>query len=271
MSAIPPGIGPLTQTAGLTLTADQSTSSWLQGTWWQQLQPGSWRGVGFVMDAAENRAGRRVALHEYPYRDTVWAEDLGRLPRRFAFQAFLVGDDVYHQRNAMIQACEQPGEGTLVHPTLGAVQCVLLDFSTTDRRERGRMVELAFSFVVSGDILFPATAIATSDQVNSLAGNLNQASAYDLTAAVTPGTFAQQQFAMVDSFAALAVTAVNDPARALSAVAGLPGYYGRYAAGARGTTLPASATVDSCLSNAITTRTAVISASVALSAAARVL
>ena len=133
MSAIPPGLGPLTQTAGLTLTPDTSSTSWLQGSWWQQLQPGSWRGVGFVMDAAENRAGRRVAVHEYPYRDTVWAEDLGRLPRRFAFQAFLVGDDVYQQRNAMILACEQPGEGTLVHPTLGAVQCVLLDFTTTER------------------------------------------------------------------------------------------------------------------------------------------
>jgi prophage DNA circulation protein len=268
MSALPPGIGPLVQTAGTGFAADTSTISWLDASWWQQLQPGSWRGVGFVMDAAENRAGRRVALHEYPYRDTVWAEDLGRLPRRFAFQAFLVGDDVYQQRNAMIQACEQAGAGTLVHPTLGSVQCVLLDFSTTDRRERGRMVELAFSFVVAGDILFPSTALATADQVNSLAGALNQASAYDLSAAITPGTVAAQQIAMINSFADLAVTAVNDPARALNAVAGLPGYYGRYAAGARGTTLPPSATVASCLSNCITTRTAVISASAALTAAA---
>jgi prophage DNA circulation protein len=269
MSALPPGIGPLTQTAGRSLAADTNPTSWLDASWWEQLRPGSWRGVGFVMDAAETKAGRRVAVHEYPYRDTVWAEDLGRLPRRFSFQAFLVGDDVYQQRNAMIQACEQPGEGTLVHPTLGSVQCVLLDFTTTDRRERGRMVEIAFAFVVSGDILFPAAVAATGDQINSLALGLNQASAYDLAAAVTASTAARQQIAMVDAFAGLAVTAVNDPARALSAVAGLPGYYGRYAAGNRGTTLPGSATVASCLANSITTRTTVISASAALSAAAR--
>ena len=271
MSAVPPGIGPLTQTAGLTLASDPSSTSWLQGSWWQQLQPGSWRGVGFVMDAAENRAGRRVAVHEYPYRDTVWAEDLGRLPRRFSFQAFIVGDDVYQQRNAMIQACEQPGEGTLVHPTLGAVQCVLIDFTTTDRRERGRMVEIAFSFVVSGDILFPSTALATGDQINSLAGGLNQASAADLGQIVTgpAPSIAAQQSAMIASFAELAVTAVNDPARALNAVAGLSGYYGRYAAGRRGTTLPLSATVDSCLSDSIVSRAAVIAASAALSAAAQ--
>jgi hypothetical protein len=271
MSAIPPGLGPLVQTAGTGLQADTSSTSWLNASWWQQLQPGSWRGVGFVMDAAENKAGRRVAVHEYPYRDTVWAEDLGRLPRRFSFQAFLVGDDVYQQRNAMIQACEQAGEGTLVHPTLGSVQCVLLDFTTTDRRERGRMVELAFSFVVSGDLLFPATTTgATGDQVNTAALALNQASAADLGQIVTgpAPTLATQQTAMIASFAGLAVTAVNDPTRALNAVAGLPGYYGRYAAGRRGTTLPLSATVNSCLSDSIASRAAVISASAALTASA---
>jgi prophage DNA circulation protein len=177
---IPPGIGPLTQTAGNQYAIDQSNTTWLQSTWWQQLQPGSWRGVGFVMDAAELKTGRRVAMHEYPYRDTVWPEDLGRLPRRFSFQAFLVGDDVYQQRDAMVEACEQPGEGTLVHPTFGSVECVLVDFTTTDRRERGRMVEIAFSFVVSGDILFPTTALATGAQVGALAGGLNEASAADL-------------------------------------------------------------------------------------------
>ncbi|HSR77153.1 MAG TPA: DNA circularization N-terminal domain-containing protein, partial [Xanthobacteraceae bacterium] len=76
----------LSQTAGLNLRIDNREGGWLESRWWEQLQPGSWRGVPFVMDAAENRAGRRTAIHEYPYRDTVWVEDLGRLPRRFAFQ-----------------------------------------------------------------------------------------------------------------------------------------------------------------------------------------
>ena len=45
-------------------------------------------GVGFVLDAGDTAAGRRVAIHEYPYRDDAWAEDLGKLPRRFSIQAF---------------------------------------------------------------------------------------------------------------------------------------------------------------------------------------
>ena len=39
--------------AGNSLTADNSGQSWLGGTWINRLQPGSWRGVGFVLDAGE--------------------------------------------------------------------------------------------------------------------------------------------------------------------------------------------------------------------------
>lgn len=255
------GLSDLVQTVGRTLLPDATGADWLSGRWFEHLQPGSWRGVPFVMDAAENRGGRRVALHEYPYRDTVWPEDLGKLPRRFALQVFLVGDDVYEQRNAMIEACEQPGKGTLMHPTLGSIDCVLIDFSTTDRRERGRMVEVAFQFVIAGDILFPATQVATGANVANLAGLLEQASAGDLNA-VLQGMKIVPDVAKraADQFGALATSCVNDPARLLSSVNGLAGLYGRYAVGNRPDLQAASATVQSCLSNAISTRSSVLGA-----------
>lgn len=248
-----------TQDSGIDLAGDNRPGSWLASSWWQQLQPGSWRGVGFVMDAAENRAGRRVALHEYPYRDTVWPEDLGKLPRRFAFQAFLVGDDVYRQRNAMVAACEQAGPGTLVHPTMGTVTCTLLEFSTTDRRERGRMVEVAFQFVVGGDQLLPVPASSTGAAVGDAAAGVNTASASDLGLALGAlGSVPQAATRALPQFGALALQVIDDPARALGAVAGLAGYFGRYASGSRTTLLPATATIASTLADSITRRSAVL-------------
>ena len=41
------------------------------------LQPASWRGMGFAVTGGRVRAGRRKALHEYPFRDGVWVEDMG--------------------------------------------------------------------------------------------------------------------------------------------------------------------------------------------------
>jgi hypothetical protein len=260
--------GELAQVAGRNLAADTRPYTWLDSRWYEQLLPGSWRGVGFMMDAAQTVAGRRIALHEYPYRDTVWPEDLGKLPRRFAFQAFLVGEDVYQQRNAMIAAAEQAGEGTLVHPTLGTLQCVLIDFSTTDRRERGRMVEIAFQFVLAGDVMFPAAGIASGNLINQFAAALNGASGAELE-----GNLGQLRSvpigatAFVPDFAELAVEAVDDPTRALNAVAGLQGYYGRYAAGSRATLQPSTATVDSAIAAGIASRAAVLAAADGLLAA----
>jgi hypothetical protein len=262
---VPPNsIGELTQVAGNTLIIDQSDSSWLRSRWWLQLQPGSWRGLSFYTDVALTTAGRRTALHEYPYRDSVWVEDLGRLPRRFSIRGWIVGDDVYQQRDAMMQACEVPGEGTLVHPTFGTVQVVLVEYAMSDRKERGRVVELTFSFVVTGDITFPAASASTRQAVINEAEALILALGVDLSLAIEQLQLDRVPTIATDplaQFPEAAIAAVNDPARALSAVTGLPdGFYGRYATGRRSAFQPAGTTVDGALANADLTRQAVLTA-----------
>lgn len=254
----PPSFGSVAQVVGRNATIDNSGQSWSAGDWWQQLQPGSWRRVGFVLDAGQTVAGRRIALHEYPYRDDVWAEDLGKLPRRFSIQGFLVGDDVYSQRDAMIAACEQPGAGTLVHPTLGAIQVVLLDFNVTDRRDRGRYVEVQLAFIVAGDVRYPATAIATGQAVTTASSNLRAASQRDLgaTLAAMPAV-PQPAMASVQGFSNAATHAVADPGAIMGSVRGLRGFYGRFSNGSLSTLLPAAATVPGLLSAATTARSLV--------------
>jgi prophage DNA circulation protein len=269
MSAAPP-LSPIGTSSPT--PSDNSGTSWLASSWWAQLLPGSWRNVGFVMDSTPTKAGRRVAVHEYPYRDTVWAEDLGKLPRHYQVQAFLVGDDVYSQKKAMIAACEQAGPGTLVHPTLGSFQVVCLSFTTTDRRDRGRYCEVDLEFIDTASVAFPTAGANTGGLVTSAIGTLNQASASSLAQNLTglsPVPTAPTGF--VNNFASLAVNAVNDPARALSAVSGLVGYYGRYATGRMMTLQPQSATVASVLADSVNSRQAVVDAANNLVTAANAL
>lgn len=252
--------GQLAQTIGNSRVIDNSGESWEGGTWINRLQPGSWRGVGFILDAGQSHAGRRLAIHEYPYRDTAWAEDLGKLPRKFDIQAFLTGDDVYNQRDALVAACETAGPGTLIHPTMGSVECVLLDFAVTDRRERGRMVEIAMQFMLASDVRFPGVAISSSNLVASAAALVNSASAGDLSTALQGIDVIPAAAAQVSGFTNTVVGAVSDATRALNAVHGLVGIYGRFANGSMSNLLPATATVQSVLSAATTARSTVISA-----------
>ncbi|HUB49054.1 MAG TPA: DNA circularization N-terminal domain-containing protein [Acetobacteraceae bacterium] len=65
------------------------------GPWAANLQPASSRGVPFAVEVDTYRGGRRIVLHEYPYRDDPWPEDTGRATRRITITGFLLGDDVF--------------------------------------------------------------------------------------------------------------------------------------------------------------------------------
>ena len=112
-----------------------------------QLQPASWRGQQFAVLGSTVRAGRRKALHEYPFRDGLWVEDLGQRGRMFGFNGFLVGDDVGQQMEDFLRRAEYPGPGELVHPTFGARRVELLECEAGDRFDAGRVWSLRLEFV----------------------------------------------------------------------------------------------------------------------------
>lgn len=54
--------------------------------WFEHIHPASFRGVPFAVVSAEGVFGRRQAVHEYPYRNTAWVEDLGRGTRKLTIR-----------------------------------------------------------------------------------------------------------------------------------------------------------------------------------------
>lgn len=83
---------------------------------------GSYRGVPFVVMGNGGQAGRKQAVHDYPYRDTPWVEDLGRKGRLYRITGFLCGATCYVQRDLLADAAESKGPGLLVHPTIGIIR-----------------------------------------------------------------------------------------------------------------------------------------------------
>lgn len=64
------------------------------------------KGVPFKVDETEGQFGRRNVLHQYPYRDLPFAEDLGREVRRFSVHAFVLTQPEY---DALVEALECAG------------------------------------------------------------------------------------------------------------------------------------------------------------------
>jgi prophage DNA circulation protein len=142
-------------------------------SWLDYLLPASWRGIPFQVFSNEVRAGRRVALHEYPFRDVPWVEDLGQATGYYRFDGFLVGDDCYLQQDAMMVACNLAGPGPLIHPTLGLLSVSLIEQPVFRQSyDRGRAVMIEFSFAQGNPLqLFPSVVQNTINQVTSAAAS----------------------------------------------------------------------------------------------------
>lgn len=146
------------------------------------LHRASWRGVPFALELGSGRYGRRKVRHDYPYRDEVWLEDQGKLPREFRLTGFIVGDsavygggDVIGQIKRMERAAEQVGAGLLVHPTRGHITVELLDLVITERWDEGNVAELQFSFVQGGKQQFPTLGPNRGGLVGLAAGRVDRA------------------------------------------------------------------------------------------------
>jgi prophage DNA circulation protein len=213
------------------------------GPWAAMLQPASWRSIQFVVIESRIVAGRKTAIHDYPFRDVVWVEDLGRKSRKYAFRGYLVGDDVYQQRDRLLAAIEKPGPGTLVHPSIGARQVSIVgDPVLSERAEDGRMVSVDFEFTEgAGAAALPSSGQSTQSQVALAGTNAGGAVSSDfgssIASSLAVGASVVAQVASVaGQFAGQVTGLIADASRVAGAVKGIgflvpSGYFGRYANG----------------------------------------
>ena len=217
------------------------------------LQTASFRGVPFKVIAAQAKKGRRQAIHEYPYIDGGWPEDMGRALRLYSFSGYLIGDLAPVMQLLLDNAVETKGPGLLIHPTIGAVKVAVGSASTAIHRDKMRVIEVAFQFIEAGSPVFPSTIIATVIAVLAAADSALTASGSDLggtaipAAAAGPAVTGEGQ-TVVANFAAATIAGGANPTAIVGMAAALPPpdantSYGRYGAGSASTMLPIGTTV----------------------------
>jgi len=151
--------------------------------WRDNIQLASFRGKLFNVDLNTMKFGRRVTLHEYPFKDEPFAEDLGRLGRVFTFTAFIddrtagvevgAGGSTHKQgyfqtRDELINEIENNSSiGTLVLPTLGKRRVRPVDCTVTFSNQVGGMEALELKFVEAGEAIFPQAEINTKETTES--------------------------------------------------------------------------------------------------------
>ena len=149
--------------------------------WKEELRPATFRGVPFEVDGSQFTGGRKSVNHEYPQRDENYVEDLGRATRKFALNAFVVGEDYLEKRNRLLSALEQGGPGTLIHPFYGSLDVSVDAFTVSESKADGGMASFSISFIESGLLQFPSNGADSKAEVSSLAETARAQVAKDFT------------------------------------------------------------------------------------------
>ena len=134
----------------------------------KKFQQGYFRNVPFNLDSTTFEGGRRIVVHEYPFKEVSYSEDLGRKKREYSFEAFVNGENYESARDQLIAACENvDGEGLLVHPYFGTKKVVCTGCSVRESKSELGIAFFSLSFVEVGEKLNPSSAIDTASKVKS--------------------------------------------------------------------------------------------------------
>lgn len=139
----------------------------------------SFRGVAFKVFTSDTEFGRRVVEHEFVKRDEPYQEDLGRRARQFSIEAFVTGNNVDTQRDALIAACETPGPGILIHPYYGNRNVIVKTLRVREAAGEQGLVRFNIDFSEAGQLMFPTSKIDPASKLESAAADLQAASEAD--------------------------------------------------------------------------------------------
>jgi prophage DNA circulation protein len=137
----------------------------MKDTWRDNLRPASWRGVPFEVAGDDAEFGRHVVVHEFVQRDKPYLEDTGRKPRKFKLDAWICagpdnGFNPFPGRDALIDAVELGGIGTLVHPFYGSLRGHVLTLTVKQTStQAGGFIAMALEFMEAGEKDFTASTI----------------------------------------------------------------------------------------------------------------
>lgn len=133
-------------------------------SWKDNLLPASFRGTPFFYRDTRREGGRRLANHEFPLRDDNFLEDLGLRPKIHNIRGYVLGDDYFSARDALEQALDAAGSGTLVHPYKGNLTVGCPSYSVSETDQEGRMAVFEMTFIEAGTQPSPTSTASTDTQ-----------------------------------------------------------------------------------------------------------
>lgn len=184
-----------------------------------ELWDASFRGVPFHVEKEASIGGRRLAVHEFPFRDDPFIEDMGAAKREFSVTAYVASESTLGEAAALEAALRLWGAGLLVLPSRGPEMVRVASFDRSMARDALGYLAFEIKFIAEGLGTALVSVVALASRVFAGGGAALDAAASvfsglqlaglrgDVT--VTAQALAQQSVAMIE---AIRLSETVDPA-----------------------------------------------------------
>lgn len=150
-----------------------------------ELNIGSFRGVQFYVKSSTTSGGRKQLKHEYPNSPKQKIQDLGFMPRNFKLSAVIAatydsnGNETASyrvNRDALLSALEEEGNGTLSHPFFDAsIEVTARPYALDESTSNLGLSDISLEFDYSAIKSVPKPTATSAAQIYQAKGNANTA------------------------------------------------------------------------------------------------
>lgn len=120
--------------------------------WLSTLWSASYKGVPFYAEQTSQEGGRRLVVHEFPFRDDPFIEDLGEKAATFSITAYVASDAADIEAAAFSAILASDGPGLLVLPTHGPIEARCETFSRKQEKDRHGYIAFEAKFYRDGSL-----------------------------------------------------------------------------------------------------------------------
>lgn len=110
------------------------------------LDEGSFKGASFHYQSQDLAGGRKIISHEYPQKKERFLEDAGGLEKKFTLTVWTDDNVSFGQRDALIEALEGLGSGTLTFATFTQDNVGAITYNMRDDIKRSGISEFTINF-----------------------------------------------------------------------------------------------------------------------------
>lgn len=131
--------------------------------WKNRLRDASYKGVKFKVLSSDTEIGRRNVLHQYPFQEEAFLEDLGQDADQFSIEAFVIQSssnlfNYFTARDKLIKVLKDGVPGKLIHPFLGEKFVgVLGKAKISESLQEGGIARFSIRFVETTKNKLPGT------------------------------------------------------------------------------------------------------------------